>query len=198
MADVVLHLGCQLIGLLRSSLGCWTTESAGPGGSQFGRGGFSWAGTLLDGSRCLLMIDRNMVNSARGGALMDKTPATTRHFISYMFGIRGGVVTSRVVSEVNVFDNLRLDNQLMEITSLVRQLTIGQHQQNTQQAQPSSQPTIEGLGREHLDQARGASIRLELGPCKEPNQELNPVALHVSHLSRSHVDSSSAPRHYLE
>ncbi|RDX65720.1 hypothetical protein CR513_55598, partial [Mucuna pruriens] len=32
----------------------------------------------------LLMIDRNMVDVASGGALMDKTPATARHLISNM------------------------------------------------------------------------------------------------------------------
>ncbi|RDX86398.1 hypothetical protein CR513_32272, partial [Mucuna pruriens] len=47
-------------------------------------------------------------------------------------------------------------------------------------------------------QAESISTRLKLGPCKEPNQELSPVALHVSHPPRSHFGSSSAPRHYLE
>ncbi|RDY10776.1 hypothetical protein CR513_04645, partial [Mucuna pruriens] len=46
-----------------------------------------------------------MIDAASGGALMDKTPATTR-----------------------VVDNLRLENQLTELTSLVRQLVVGQHQ----------------------------------------------------------------------
>ncbi|RDX75887.1 hypothetical protein CR513_44173, partial [Mucuna pruriens] len=65
-------------------------------------------------NKFLLMMDRNMVDVASGGALMDKTPAVARHLISNMasntqqFGTRGGVVTSRV-------------------------LAVGQHQQNTKQ-----------------------------------------------------------------
>ncbi|RDX64562.1 hypothetical protein CR513_56871, partial [Mucuna pruriens] len=81
----------------------------------------------------LLMMDRNMVDAASGGALMDETPTIARHLISNMasdtqeFGTRGGAVTSRVVSEVGAFGNVRLENQLTELTSLVRQ-----HQQSTQ------------------------------------------------------------------
>ncbi|RDX76066.1 hypothetical protein CR513_43986, partial [Mucuna pruriens] len=84
----------------------------------------------------LLMMDHNIVNAASGGALMDKTPVVARHLISNMasnmqqFGTRGGAVTLKVVSEVGAFNNLRLENQLMELTSLVRQLVVGQHQQN--------------------------------------------------------------------
>ncbi|RDX92375.1 hypothetical protein CR513_25503, partial [Mucuna pruriens] len=33
-----------------------------------------------------------------------------------------------MVNEINVVDNLRLENQLIELTSLVRQLVVGQHQ----------------------------------------------------------------------
>ncbi|RDX85927.1 hypothetical protein CR513_32796, partial [Mucuna pruriens] len=77
-------------------------------------------------------MDRSMIDAASGGALMDKTPETTRHLISNMasntqqFGIKG-VASSRMVNEVGVIDNLRLENQLTELTSLVRQL-VGQHQ----------------------------------------------------------------------
>ncbi|RDY09887.1 hypothetical protein CR513_05676, partial [Mucuna pruriens] len=35
-----------------------------------------------------------------------------------------------MVNEIGAIDNLRLDNQLTELTSLVRQLAIGQHQPN--------------------------------------------------------------------
>ncbi|RDX82893.1 hypothetical protein CR513_36257, partial [Mucuna pruriens] len=73
----------------------------------------------------LLMMDQNMVDVTSGGALMDKTPKIARHLISNM---ARGTSTSRVVSEVGSFDNLRLDNQLTKLTSLVRQLTVGQHQ----------------------------------------------------------------------
>ncbi|RDX94147.1 hypothetical protein CR513_23503, partial [Mucuna pruriens] len=53
------------------------------------------------------------INATSGGALTYKTPAVVRHLISNM-------VTS----------NLRLENQLSELTSLVRQLVVGQHQPN--------------------------------------------------------------------
>ncbi|RDY09368.1 hypothetical protein CR513_06253, partial [Mucuna pruriens] len=78
----------------------------------------------------LLMMDRNMVDATTGGALMDKTPAIARHLILKMFGIKGRAGTSRVVSEVSTFDNVRLENQLTELTSLGRQLAVGKHQQN--------------------------------------------------------------------
>ncbi|RDX97078.1 hypothetical protein CR513_20206, partial [Mucuna pruriens] len=35
-----------------------------------------------------------------------------------------------MVNEIGVVDNLRLENQLIELTSLVRQLVVGQHQPN--------------------------------------------------------------------
>ncbi|RDX71912.1 hypothetical protein CR513_48674, partial [Mucuna pruriens] len=65
-----------------------------------------------------------MIDAASEGALMDKMLAATRHLISNMasntqhFGIKGAI------------DNLRLENQLTELTSLVRQLAVGQHQPN--------------------------------------------------------------------
>ncbi|RDX89337.1 hypothetical protein CR513_28953, partial [Mucuna pruriens] len=66
----------------------------------------------------LTMMDRNMIDAASGGALMDKTPATARHLISNMasntqqFGIRGAVQP----------------RMLTKLTSLVRKLAVGQHQ----------------------------------------------------------------------
>ncbi|RDX94474.1 hypothetical protein CR513_23144, partial [Mucuna pruriens] len=76
-----------------------------------------------------LMMDQNMIDAASREALMDKTPVATRHLISNM---ARGANTSRAVSEVNTFDNLRLENQLTKLTSLVRQLAVGQHQQVAQ------------------------------------------------------------------
>ncbi|RDY02082.1 hypothetical protein CR513_14520, partial [Mucuna pruriens] len=82
---------------------------------------------------CLTMMDRSMIDAASGGALMDKTPAATRHLISNMasntqqFGIRGAAL-SWMVNEVNMVDNLRPKNQLTELTSLVRQLVVRKHQ----------------------------------------------------------------------
>ncbi|RDX90471.1 hypothetical protein CR513_27666, partial [Mucuna pruriens] len=73
----------------------------------------------------LVMMDHNMIDAASRGALMDKTSAAARHLISNMTR----AVTNRAVNKVSVVDNLRLKNQLTELTSLVRQLTISQHQQ---------------------------------------------------------------------
>ncbi|RDY01102.1 hypothetical protein CR513_15625, partial [Mucuna pruriens] len=81
----------------------------------------------------LTMMDRSMIDTTSGGALMDKTPTTTRHLISNMtsntqqFGIRGAS-QPRMVNEINVVDNLRLENQLTELTSLMRQLAVEQPQ----------------------------------------------------------------------
>ncbi|RDX78122.1 hypothetical protein CR513_41629, partial [Mucuna pruriens] len=83
----------------------------------------------------LMMMDRSMIDAASGGALMDKTPPATRHLISNMasntqqFAIRGHS-HSWMVNEIGVASNLRLENQLSELTSLVRQLVVGQHQPN--------------------------------------------------------------------
>ncbi|RDX85030.1 hypothetical protein CR513_33828, partial [Mucuna pruriens] len=74
-----------------------------------------------------------MINAARGGALMDKMPAAVRHLISNMasntqqFRIKGAD-PSRMLNEVDAIDNLRLDNQFIELTSLIRQLAGEQHQ----------------------------------------------------------------------
>ncbi|RDX74483.1 hypothetical protein CR513_45765, partial [Mucuna pruriens] len=42
-----------------------------------------------------------------------------------------GAGPSRVMNEAGIIDNLRLENQLIKLTSLVRQLAVGQDQQNT-------------------------------------------------------------------
>ncbi|RDX83053.1 hypothetical protein CR513_36077, partial [Mucuna pruriens] len=81
------------------------------------------------------MMDRSMIDAASGGALMDKTPVATRHLISNMagntqqFGIRGPS-QSRMVNEIGATSNLRLENQLSKLTSLVRQPVVGQYQPN--------------------------------------------------------------------
>ncbi|RDX97361.1 hypothetical protein CR513_19873, partial [Mucuna pruriens] len=68
-------------------------------------------------------MDRSMIDAASGGSLMDKMPTVVRHLISNMasytqqFGIRGPSQT-----------RMRLENQPTELTSLVRQLVVGQHQ----------------------------------------------------------------------
>ncbi|RDX86172.1 hypothetical protein CR513_32517, partial [Mucuna pruriens] len=81
----------------------------------------------------LSMMDRSMIDVASGGALMDKTPPASRHLISNMasdtqqFGIRGPS-QARMMNEIGAASNQRLENQLTELTSLVRQLAVGQHQ----------------------------------------------------------------------
>ncbi|RDX73435.1 hypothetical protein CR513_46960, partial [Mucuna pruriens] len=66
----------------------------------------------------LLTMDKSMIDAASRGALMDKTPAAARHLISNMasnmqqFGVRGPSPSQL----------------LTELTSLVRQLAVGQHQ----------------------------------------------------------------------
>ncbi|RDX86428.1 hypothetical protein CR513_32239, partial [Mucuna pruriens] len=78
-------------------------------------------------------MDRSMIDVASGGALMDKTPIAARHLISNMasntqqFGIRGAG-QPWMVNEIDVVDNLRLENQLPKLTSLVMQLVVRQHQ----------------------------------------------------------------------
>ncbi|RDY04094.1 hypothetical protein CR513_12241, partial [Mucuna pruriens] len=78
-------------------------------------------------------MDRSMIDAASGGALMDKTPPAARHLISNMtsntqqFGIRGPS-QSRMVNEISATSNQRLENEMIELTSLVRQLAVGQHQ----------------------------------------------------------------------
>ncbi|RDY05211.1 hypothetical protein CR513_10997, partial [Mucuna pruriens] len=79
------------------------------------------------------MMDRSMIDATSGGALMDKTPPAARHLISNIasntqqFGIREPN-QSRMVNEIDATSNQRLENQLTELTSLVRQLAVSQHQ----------------------------------------------------------------------
>ncbi|RDX83813.1 hypothetical protein CR513_35223, partial [Mucuna pruriens] len=74
----------------------------------------------------LLMMDRSMIDATSGGALMDKTPAVVRHLIFNL----AGPSQSQMVNEIGAASNLRMENQLSELTYLVRQLAIGQHQPN--------------------------------------------------------------------
>ncbi|RDX82348.1 hypothetical protein CR513_36883, partial [Mucuna pruriens] len=81
----------------------------------------------------LMMMNRSIIDAESGGALMDKTLVAARHLISNMasnmqqFGTRG-TIAPIMVNEFGMIDNPRLENQLIELTSLVRQLAIGQHQ----------------------------------------------------------------------
>ncbi|RDY07570.1 hypothetical protein CR513_08320, partial [Mucuna pruriens] len=81
----------------------------------------------------LSMMDRSMIDTASGGALIDKMPVAARNLISNMasntqqFGIRGPS-QAQIVNEIGAASNQRLENQLTKLTSLVRQLVVGQHQ----------------------------------------------------------------------
>ncbi|RDX96977.1 hypothetical protein CR513_20307, partial [Mucuna pruriens] len=76
-------------------------------------------------------MDRSMIDAASGGALMYKTLVVARHLISNMasntqqFGVRGSNLSWRV-NEIGATTNQRMENQLAELTSLVRQLPVGQ------------------------------------------------------------------------
>ncbi|RDX64394.1 hypothetical protein CR513_57058, partial [Mucuna pruriens] len=78
-------------------------------------------------------MDRSMVDTTSGGVLMVNTPVAARHLISNMasntqqFRVRGPN-PSRIVNEIGAATNQRIVNQLDELTSLVRQLAVGQQQ----------------------------------------------------------------------
>ncbi|RDX88573.1 hypothetical protein CR513_29812, partial [Mucuna pruriens] len=72
----------------------------------------------------LLMMEKSMIDAASGGTLIDETPTVARHLISNM----ARPSQSRMVNEIGAASNQRLENQLTELTSLVRQLVVGQHQ----------------------------------------------------------------------
>ncbi|RDX72579.1 hypothetical protein CR513_47912, partial [Mucuna pruriens] len=80
----------------------------------------------------LMLMDTSMIDVASSGALMDKTPTITKNLIFSMvgntrqFGLRRPTPSGRV-NEVTVVNNQRLENKIVELTSLVRQLEIGQH-----------------------------------------------------------------------
>ncbi|CAA0841572.1 Unknown protein, partial [Striga hermonthica] len=75
----------------------------------------------------LSITDRNMLDAASGGALMNKTPTAARELIANMaansqqFGTRG--ILQRPAQEEGT-DSLQA--QFKELTSVVRQLDVGQ------------------------------------------------------------------------
>ncbi|RDY07941.1 hypothetical protein CR513_07881, partial [Mucuna pruriens] len=70
------------------------------------------------------VYDRSMIDTASRGTLMDKTRAVARQLIPNMasntqqLGIKGAII-NKAVNEVGIVDNLRMENQLIELTSLV-------------------------------------------------------------------------------
>ena len=77
-------------------------------------------------------MDRSMIGAASGGALVEKSLMEARDLISKMaanphqFGIRADH-TPRKVNEVMHFN---IETQLSELTSLVRQVALGQVRQS--------------------------------------------------------------------
>ena len=75
----------------------------------------------------LLLMDRSMIDAASGGALVDKTPDAARNLIANMaansqqFGARMDH-TSRKVNEVSISN---LERQILDLTSMVRQMAVG-------------------------------------------------------------------------
>ncbi|XP_027357509.1 uncharacterized protein LOC113866909 [Abrus precatorius] len=89
----------------------------------------------------LFLIDRSMIDAASCGALVDKTPVAARDLIANMaanaqqFGTRAMFLV-RGVNEVQTSDanQQRMENRIEELTSLVRQMALGQ--QRPQQTMP--------------------------------------------------------------
>ncbi|XP_068636081.1 uncharacterized protein [Aristolochia californica] len=75
----------------------------------------------------LIPTDRSMIDAANGGALVDKNPEATRNLIANMadnsqqFGTRLDL-PSKNVNEVNISS---LEQQIASLTSLVRQMVVG-------------------------------------------------------------------------
>ncbi|RDY07561.1 hypothetical protein CR513_08310, partial [Mucuna pruriens] len=65
-------------------------------------------------------MDKSTIEVANGGALIDKTPAVARHLISNMASNTQGPSQTRMVNEIGAASNQRLENQLTELTSMVK------------------------------------------------------------------------------
>ena len=90
----------------------------------------------------LMPMDRNMIDAASGGALVDKTPAAARDLIANMaensqqFGSR--VITgTRGIGEVSHTDSHRLEQKLDEMAFLMRQLALGQQSTSSHAPEPA-------------------------------------------------------------
>jgi len=78
----------------------------------------------------LLPTDRNMIDATSGGALVDKSPEATKNLIANMVANSQQFGTtldppSKHVNEVNISI---LEQQIVSLTSLVRQMAIGNMQ----------------------------------------------------------------------
>lgn len=82
----------------------------------------------------LLPMDRNILDAASGGALVDKTPAAAKALIENMslnsqqFATRNNSVQTKGVNELQVSSNKALETRIDKLTSLVKQLAVGKTQ----------------------------------------------------------------------
>ncbi|XP_050876802.1 uncharacterized protein LOC127080525 [Lathyrus oleraceus] len=85
----------------------------------------------------LLPMDRNILDAASGGALVDKTPAAAKTLIENMslnsqqFTTRDNSVHSKGVSQIQVSSNKALETRIDELTTLVKQLAVAKPQTTT-------------------------------------------------------------------
>ncbi|RDY02037.1 hypothetical protein CR513_14556, partial [Mucuna pruriens] len=96
----------------------------------------------------LMMMDQNMIDATSGGALMDKTPTVARHLISNMASNAQQLGTKGAVIKI---DNLRLENQLTKLTSLVRQLAFRQHQRVHRKHPTDMCPALQEIGLDNAE-----------------------------------------------
>ncbi|XP_031270531.1 uncharacterized protein LOC116128914 [Pistacia vera] len=108
----------------------------------------------------LLPMERNMIDAASGGALVDKTTEAAKQLISNMaanfqqFGTRHDAPTKKV----NEVSTSSIEQQLFDLTSLVRQLAVGNAQQvkacgicSTMGHQMDMCPTLQEEGTEQVN-----------------------------------------------
>ncbi|XP_050895222.1 uncharacterized protein LOC127101824 [Lathyrus oleraceus] len=85
----------------------------------------------------LLPMDRNILDTASGGALVDKTSAAAKALIENMslnsqqFTTRDNFVQSKGVSQIQVSSNKALETRIDELTALVKQLAVAKPQTAT-------------------------------------------------------------------
>ncbi|XP_031091054.1 uncharacterized protein LOC115996048 [Ipomoea triloba] len=78
----------------------------------------------------LLPMDRSMVDAASGGSLVDKTPTDAKQLISTMAenSQQYGTRADGSIRRVNEVSSSQLENKISDLTTLVRQMVVGQMQ----------------------------------------------------------------------
>src|SRR3954463_8967303 len=82
-------------------------------------------------------MDRNILDAASGGALVDRTPAAARALIENMslnsqqFTTRTNSVQTKGVHQIQGSSNKSLETRLDELTALVKQLAVAKPQTTT-------------------------------------------------------------------